>query len=990
MWSWSFQQLFLLICIYLQLAKSIETGHHHRPTLLRHEISSDGLVQQMPNVQPQREDPERQHCSDCCNDGQKNVACADVEACAATMAAGRYALVFSFVGKMGLEAVPFLESAKAAANLANKADILILMTQRDAQDINLSAHKLFQKEGVQVHVVEWALPPRMKYTKRENWCGEKDLIRLHALGLDDYDAVAYFDNDIEFQGDILPILRCASAGNFLTTNGGLGEALNVGFFALKPHRLLLKAAEDFAQEADYSELTGWAKEGWKPCGGYYVGGECGQGFFHTLFYKRQRILQQKMLEAGQNWTALQIDKCVWNYQTSFQCPKSFHCSNVRVHHKPMKPGSDPHECLKSKYSKVARTSYLADARSARSAALAQGVLPVRRFGFYFPVHDQVQGVVEVLKSARHFYPEAPIYMLQDGGSIDFGPLCRMQRFNCIFQRAPGENSRWNPHSWFARMRDATEILRSEYVIYLEPDVKITRRHHIDPKHDAGGVYDNFNPRMSAETKDYLEGLGRERDPCFSISWTHFGLCGGSYFRSEAILDAFKPQNILRIDWQRLSAKEGDKTMSSDFAMLVALSARAWTVYPWEETAQHFNDAPSDPADLLSFRKQWPACNESAAFQHNHKELYHATIADDERAAIAHFTDHVLDTTCHGCVWYKDGSPRSVLSIPSRPPDAEGVNLNLARPSHCDGPRHVGSLLADPGYIRNAGSVELPFAGSAGLPLAEHQPPWLLKKDVLVEDGRDKDGGGILVVQPVFMEAGPLWGTLQSRPRWLRSILATNRFHVRRYGHAMVIRWLPSQPQLLEWQRQQCGELSEKDCTQKNERENFNWEKHRMLEDYLKSSQNFSYVMMLDADAALVRHEHDILAAMADQLTTHHRDVFLTNEDWLANGAKRINGGVIFAKNSQWSKDLFQDTTEAHVLGPRGLKSWRIGIQNHQCSSNEQICLNDAMAASSDMGAHALLAMLCSEWEGSTRVESNTIAVPAPYTIVESRSQTTTH
>eukprot|EP00913_Durusdinium_trenchii_P026252 g24631.t1 len=431
----------------------------------------------------------------------------------------------------------------------------------------------------------------------------------------------------------------------------------------------------------------------------------------------------------------------------------------------MKPGSDPHECLKSKYSKVARTSYLADARSARSAALAQGVLPVRRFGFYFPVHDQVQGVVEVLKSARHFYPEAPIYMLQDGGSIDFGPLCRMQRFNCIFQRAPGENSRWNPHSWFARMRDATEILRSEYVIYLEPDVKITRRHHIDPKHDAGGVYDNFNPRMSAETKDYL-------DACLKLQMG----------------------NILRIDWQRLSAKEGDKTMSSDFAMLVALSARAWT----------------------------------------------------------------------------DGSPRSVLSIPSRPPDAEGVNLNLARPSHCDGPRHVGSLLADPGYIRNAG---------------------------------------------IFMEAGPLWGTLQSRPRWLRSILATNRFHVRRYGHAMVIRWLPSQPQLLEWQRQQCGELSEKDCTQKNERENFNWEKHRMLEDcwhrsrmegeertfdriyqeddvflfhpelvggqgfspvwlakqdYLKSSQNFSYVMMLDADAALVRHEHDILAAMADQLTTHHR------------------------------------------------------------------------------------------------------------------------
>ena len=37
-------------------------------------------------------------------------------------------------------------------------------------------------QGVQVHVVSWALPPNMKYTKDENWCGQKDLIRLHALG----------------------------------------------------------------------------------------------------------------------------------------------------------------------------------------------------------------------------------------------------------------------------------------------------------------------------------------------------------------------------------------------------------------------------------------------------------------------------------------------------------------------------------------------------------------------------------------------------------------------------------------------------------------------------------------------------------------------------------------------------------------------------------------------------------------------------------------
>ena len=31
----------------------------------------------------------------------------------------------------------------------------------------------------------------------------------------------------------------------------------------------------------------------------------------------------------------------------------------------------------------------------------------------------------------------------------------------MFERVPGENSRWNPHSWFARMRKAAEMLRTE-------------------------------------------------------------------------------------------------------------------------------------------------------------------------------------------------------------------------------------------------------------------------------------------------------------------------------------------------------------------------------------------------------------------------------------------------------------------------------------------------------------------------------------------------
>ena len=56
-----------------------------------------------------------------------------------------------------------------------------------------------------------------------------------------YDAIAYYDNDVEIQGDITPILRCAASGKFLSTNGPLAP-LNLGFFALKPDKRLFQAS----------------------------------------------------------------------------------------------------------------------------------------------------------------------------------------------------------------------------------------------------------------------------------------------------------------------------------------------------------------------------------------------------------------------------------------------------------------------------------------------------------------------------------------------------------------------------------------------------------------------------------------------------------------------------------------------------------------------------------------------------------------------------
>ncbi|CAK0910290.1 unnamed protein product, partial [Prorocentrum cordatum] len=115
------------------------------------------------------------------------------------------------------------------------------------------------------------------------------------------------------------------------------------------------------------------------------------------------------------------------------------------------------------------------------------------------------------------------------------------------------------------------------------------------------------------------------------------------------------------------------------------------------------------------------------------------------------------------------------------------------------------------------------------------------------------------------------------------------------------------------------------CLRSAAHETFNWEKHRMMLEYLGSPENFSHVMVLDADAALVHHAHDFL---------------LTNEDWMGPGAgaSRINGGMLFAANTPFTKALFEDMLDAHLL-EEGNQQPRLGGALLKCHSNEQLCLN---------------------------------------------------
>lgn len=251
---------------------------------------------------------------------------------------------------------------------------------------------------------------------------------------------------------------------------------------------------------------------------------------------------------------------------------------------------------------------------------------------------------------------------------------------------------------------------------------------------------------------------------------------------------------------------------------------------------------------------------------------------------------------------------------------------------------IASILALPSA---AHGIEAGFLVATG-----PRPAWLLKKDLLLMAPSDHatQGSKILILQTVLMDNNGEWGHKDSRPGWLRACLATNREHARKHGHTMILRHQPSQPQLTPWEVQMCGpKTSTADCTKQWERENFNWEKHLQLSEYLESPENFTHILMLDADAALVHPESNTLQQMALELKIQNKQLFLSDEDWLKNGEGRINGGLLFAQNTPFTRAVFRDTFDAHVIGPgrgdRGLENWRIGLKDVRCGGNEQDCLN---------------------------------------------------
>lgn len=186
---------------------------------------------------------------------------------------------------------------------------------------------------------------------------------------------------------------------------------------------------------------------------------------------------------------------------------------------------------------------------------------------------------------------------------------------------------------------------------------------------------------------------------------------------------------------------------------------------------------------------------------------------------------------------------------------------------------------------------------------------------------------------------------KSAPMWLRTLLAVNQRHCEKHGHTMVLRTKASAG-TPSWQRPYCtgrnSSVSVAECIERFEREDNNWEKEAMMLDYLERP-GVNYALIMDADIALTQPSADTMRNMAKELERTGRDILLTDEDWRKGGKGHINGGVLFAKATDYSRTFFRELMQAHTLGPtyRGPAP--------RCVSNEQLCLHGSLMPKQNHG-----------------------------------------
>ena len=218
-----------------------------------------------------------------------------------------------------------------------------------------------------------------------------------------------------------------------------------------------------------------------------------------------------------------------------------------------------------------------------------------RVGFFLQMAHEPKASLELVKSVRRHFPDAPIMVVSDAG-WDCAQMC--EALNCRFRReniSAGMHGKGGVLEWIARIREAAEWIDARWLVVLEDDVRVDGPITRWPSFDAGGVED-FRwtaPLKPALVKELTRRVGAPP------SYNHYGLCGGAVMRTAALRDT---PTLPASEITRLAAMDDRVGKWNDVTLATLFLAAGHTVEPWEDLKQG-----SHPAHRTAFThndKRW--------------------------------------------------------------------------------------------------------------------------------------------------------------------------------------------------------------------------------------------------------------------------------------------------------------------------------------------------------------------------------------------------
>ena len=196
------------------------------------------------------------------------------------------------------------------------------------------------------------------------------------------------------------------------------------------------------------------------------------------------------------------------------------------------------------------------------------------FGAYLQCHKQPYATYHCLLSFRTHYPNATVVLLSDNG-YDYTEMAK--HFRCIYIHGESiplmvtleEDYITKSHTLIERMEKVFPLIKEEYIMWLEDDVRVNDLIQEPFRYDLNGHCPNQFTWNIDKTKYPLHGV------------YHWSGHGGSVYHKEKLLSYFKNKTVIQdvlVNWKKYNLTSN---ICHDFFWSLIITLQGGTVGPYK-------------------------------------------------------------------------------------------------------------------------------------------------------------------------------------------------------------------------------------------------------------------------------------------------------------------------------------------------------------------------------------------------------------------------